>query len=92
MIGDVQKMPIIAKKSKNLNLISRKFEAQMLPMDCIICIDLLHRVIFILQGRFVSHLDRMPRLNCTLVAILPIPKTVSKQTAVFQNVSGQTAI
>ena len=50
----------------------------MFEMNCIVCIDLLHIVVFILQGQFVSHLDRMPSVKGASVPILSIPKTVSK--------------
>ena len=50
----------------------------MLQINCIICINLLHKVIFILQGQFVSHLDRMPSVKGASLPILSIPKTVSK--------------
>ena len=54
------------------------YQAEMLQMNWTICINLLHKVIFIPQGQFVSHLDRMPSVKGASVPILSIPKTVSK--------------
>ena len=54
------------------------YQALMLQMNWTICINLLHKVIFIPQGQFVSHLDRMPSVKGASVPILSIPKTVSK--------------
>ena len=50
----------------------------MLQMNCIICINLSLKVIFILQSQFVSHLDRMSSFRGASLPILSIPKTVSK--------------
>ena len=47
-------------------------------MNCIICINLSLKVIFILQSQFVSHLDRMSSFRGASLPILSIPKTVSK--------------